>query len=43
MNITNSEVPCEMIAKTCGCKEKHRKVTYTFVDTPTIFVKIKKI
>ncbi len=22
-----------MVAKTCGCKDKKRKVTYTFVDS----------
>ena len=42
MNITNSEAPCEMIAETCGCKEKHRKVTYTFVDTYHNLCKDKK-
>ena len=27
--------PCsEIIAKTCNCKDKDRKVTYSFLDTP---------
>jgi hypothetical protein len=33
MNIINSEEPYEIVAKTCGCKKKNRKVTYSFVDT----------
>jgi len=33
MNIINSEEPYEMVAKTCGCKDQNRKVTYSFVDT----------
>lgn len=33
MNIINSEEPYEVVAKTCGCKEKNRKITYFFVDT----------
>ena len=31
MNIANSEVDYDLIAKTCGCKDKKRKVTYSFV------------
>jgi hypothetical protein len=35
MNITESEEPVKLVAKTCGCKEKSndagRKVTYSFV------------
>jgi len=33
MNIINSEKPYEIVAKTCGCKNQNRKVTYSFVDT----------
>lgn len=33
MNITESEEPYEIIAKTCGCKIKDKKVTYSFVDS----------
>ena len=34
MNITDSEVTLKVLAKTCGCKEKHsRKVTYSFIDS----------
>jgi hypothetical protein len=33
MNIINSEEPYEIVAKTCGCKNQNRKVTYSFVDT----------
>jgi hypothetical protein len=31
MNIANSEVGYDLIAKTCGCNDKKRKVTYSFV------------
>lgn len=30
MNIANTEADCDMVAKTCGCKEAKRKVTYLF-------------
>lgn len=33
MNIINSEEPYDIVAKTCGCKDQNRKVTYSFVDT----------
>jgi hypothetical protein len=42
MNISSSEAPNEIIAKTCGCKEKTRKVTYSFVDTYHNLCKDKK-
>jgi hypothetical protein len=42
MNISNSEAPCEIVAKTCGCEERHRKVTYSFVDTYHNLCKDKK-
>jgi hypothetical protein len=32
MNVTTSEEPYEIIAKTCGCEERNRKVTYSFID-----------
>ena len=32
MNIINSEEPYEIVAETCGCKKKNRKVIYSFVD-----------
>ena len=32
MNVTTSEEPHEIEAKTCGCKERNRKVTYSFID-----------
>jgi hypothetical protein len=32
MNIAVTEVPLTIVAKTCGCKEKNRKVTYSFID-----------
>lgn len=33
MNVTNSEVSQLIVAKTCGCSDRGRKVTYNFVDT----------
>ena len=33
MNIAHTEEDSDMIAKTCGCKDKTRKVTYSFVDS----------
>ncbi len=42
MNIPDSEEPYEIVAKTCGCKEKNRKVTYSFVDTYHALCKDKK-
>ena len=33
MNITDSEAPYEIVAKTCGCRPNDRKITYSFVDT----------
>ena len=33
MNIGLTEEDSDMIAKTCGCKNTKRKVTYTFVDS----------
>jgi hypothetical protein len=33
MNISDSESPVTIMAKTCGCKEKNMKVTYSFIDS----------
>lgn len=33
MNITDSETSHSIIAKTCGCNLKSRKITYAFVDS----------
>lgn len=33
MNITESEAPYEVTAKTCGSKENGRKVIYSFVES----------
>jgi len=33
LNIAHTEEDSEMIAKTYGCKDKTRKVTYSFVDS----------
>ena len=32
MNIANMEEYVKIVAKTCGCKEKQKKVTYSFID-----------
>ena len=34
MNISETEVPIKIVAKTCGCREKNRRtVTYQFIDS----------
>jgi hypothetical protein len=33
MNISDSESPLTILAKTCGCKEKNTKVTYSIIDS----------
>ena len=33
MNIANAEADYDIVAKTCGCKDMKRKVTYSFVDS----------
>jgi hypothetical protein len=33
MNITETEVPLEIVAKTCSCSDKNRKVTYLILDS----------
>jgi len=32
MNISTTEEPLKVVAKTCNCKEKDKKVTYSFID-----------
>jgi hypothetical protein len=41
MNVTESEEPYEITAKTCVCK-KRRKVTYSFVESYHVLSKDKK-
>jgi hypothetical protein len=33
MNIAHREEDYDIVAKTCGCKDRKRKVTYSFVDS----------
>ena len=33
MNIAHTEEDYDIVAKTCGCKDMKRKVTYSFVDS----------
>jgi hypothetical protein len=33
LNIARTEAEYDIVAKTCGCKDKNRKVTYSFVDS----------
>lgn len=33
MNIGYTEEPFKVVAKTCGCKEKVRKITYSFINS----------
>ena len=42
MNIGLTEEDSDMIAKTCGCKDTKRKVTYSFVDSYHSLCKDKK-
>jgi hypothetical protein len=42
MNVTSSEEPCDIVAKTCGWNERDRKLTYSFVDTYHRLCKDKK-
>ena len=42
MNIANTEEDYDMVAKTCGCKNTKRKVTYSFVDSYHSLCKDKK-
>ena len=42
MNIADTEVDYDIVAKTCGCKDTTRKVTYSFVDSYHGLCKDKK-
>jgi hypothetical protein len=42
VNIAHTEQVSDMIAKTCGCKDTKRKVTYSFVDSYHSLCKDKK-
>lgn len=33
MNISEAESPYNIMAKTCGCENKKRKVTYSIIDS----------
>jgi len=33
MNITETEVPLDVVAKTCSCSGENRKVTYLILDS----------
>jgi hypothetical protein len=33
VNISEAESPYGIMAKTCGCEDKKRKVTYSFIDS----------
>jgi hypothetical protein len=33
MNISETEVPIKIVAKTCGCKKNKRIVTYQLIDS----------
>jgi hypothetical protein len=33
VNIAYTETDYDMVAKTCGCKDRNRKVTYSFIDS----------
>jgi hypothetical protein len=42
MNIAQIEADYDMVAKTCGCKDSKRKVTYSFVDSSHSLCRDKK-
>ena len=42
MNIAHTEADYDIVAKTCGCKDTTRKVTYSFVDSYHGLCKDKK-
>ena len=42
MNIAHTEADYDIVAKTCGCKDTTRKVTYSFVDSYHGLCKHKK-
>jgi hypothetical protein len=33
MNMSDPESPVTIMAKTCGCRERNMKVTYSFIDS----------
>jgi hypothetical protein len=33
MNVSDSESPVTILAKTCGCRGRNTKVTYSFIDS----------
>jgi hypothetical protein len=33
MNVGDPESPVTILAKTCGCRERNMKVTYSFIDS----------
>jgi hypothetical protein len=33
LNIAHAEADYDIVAKTCGCKDMKRKVTYSFIDS----------
>jgi hypothetical protein len=43
MNITEIEVPLDVVAKTCSCSGKNRKVTYLILDSYHSLCREKKI
>jgi hypothetical protein len=42
VNIAHTEVDHDIVAKTCGCKDTTRKITYSFIDSYHILCKDKK-
>ena len=42
MNIAHTEADYDIVAKTCGCKDTTRKVTYSFIDSYHSLCKDKK-
>jgi len=42
MNIAQTESDIDIIAKTCGCKDMKKKITYSFVDSYHSLCKDKK-
>ena len=43
MNIAETEVPLDVVAKTCTCSGKNRKVTYLILDSYHSLCREKKI
>ena len=42
MNIAHTESDYDIVAKTCGCKDTTKKVTYSFIDSYHGLCKDKK-